>query len=354
MFLRHLELVAVRSIEHAVLSLEDGEKQTRKWTLLLGENGVGKSTVLKSIALLTAGSEALPELLGPPETWIRNGREACTMRATLTTAEGEPRQIELALHRGDGIRDVFDRNAGTLDALDRALRHSSRNYLCVGYGVTRRPSPGPRAAMAYWDLFRHPRARSVSTLFSEDALLQPLETWAMDLDYRRRQAGLQVVRETMEDLLPGVQFREIDREHRQLLFDTPDGVVPFSQLSEGYRNMAGWCGDLVYRLTEIYANYHRPLTGRGLLLLDEIDLHLHPVWQRQLRHFLERKLPNFQIIATTNSPLTAQPSGPGELHVLGRKDGGSVTLTAFEGEPRKMSIAELLRSPLFGLDTLDG
>lgn len=313
MFLRTLEIEQVRAVSHAHLVFGASDSETRRWTVLVGENGSGKSTVLRAVALLLAGSDALPELLGSSDSWIRNGAEECRIAATLSTAEGELREISLTLRRGDSLREIFRRNEATLDALDRALRHASRNYLCVGYGAGRRPPRGP--FLPYDGLpVRHPRARGVATLFLPDFPLHPIEMWAMDLDERRRPAGLEAVRDTLIDLLPGVTFRAFDHMQGQLLFDTPDGVVPLRQLSDGYQSMAAWCGDLVYRLTEIYANYRRPLIGRGLLLIDEVDLHLHPAWQRILRQFLLDKLPQMQIVATTNSPLTAESSAAGEVY----------------------------------------
>ena len=81
-------------------------------------------------------------------------------------------------------------------------------------------------------------------------------------------------------------------------FQTMDGTVTLGELSDGYQNLAAWIGDLLYRITEAFAHHRQPLHARGLLLIDEIDAHLHPAWQRKLREFLTAKLPNFQIIAT--------------------------------------------------------
>src|SRR3954451_13279816 len=114
MFLRRLVLENVRSIERLDLPLAAG-RDGRKWTLLLGENGCGKSTVLRAIALLLAGSDALPELLGDVDTWIRLGHDACALEADLATAAGELRHVRLTIRRGDSIRTVFERNRETLD-----------------------------------------------------------------------------------------------------------------------------------------------------------------------------------------------------------------------------------------------
>ena len=124
----------------------------------------------------------------------------------------------------------------------------------------------------------------------------------------------------MHHLLPGVEFLRIDKKQGELIFSTPDGKVPMVRLSDGYQTTAAWCGDLLYRITRAYGNYKNPLAARGLLLLDEIDLHLHPLWQRELMSYLEEKFTNFQIVATSHSPMTVQQAGPGELFVMRRPD----------------------------------
>jgi predicted ATPase len=351
MFLLSLELENVRSIAHLKISFAASDEITRKWTLLIGENGCGKSTILRSAALLMAGSNGLPELLGSPDSWIRFGQKSCRFRATLTTAQKKLRTIEFTLHRGDRMADVFERNRAGLRAIDDALAKAFRNYMTIGYGVSRRFSP--EGQFVKQEAYRSKRARSLATMFSPDATLQPLQNWAMDMDYRRRGAGLAVVKETLRDLLPGVEFERIDRESRKVFFKTPDGVVPFEQLSDGYQNVAAWCGDLVYRVTEMNPDYEHPLHARGLLLIDEIDLHLHPIWQRNLRDYLDRKFPHLQILATTHSALTAQQCGKGELFFLKREKSKGPVVYPFAGEPRKMMVHQLLLSPMFGLDTLD-
>jgi predicted ATP-binding protein involved in virulence len=352
MFLKRIALTNIRSIEHLEIRFEAADEKTRKWTLVLGENGTGKSSILRSVALVTAGSATLPELLDRPDTWIRQGASECAIEADLVTAEGDQRQISLHWARGEDIRKIFDKNKAAMDQLDAALSHTSRNYFTIGYGATRRLA-GKKSATARSEVFSQPRAQCVSTLFSNDAVLNPIDTWAMDLEYRRSEEGIEIVRNALADLLPGVKLSRIDREKRELLFHTQDGDLPLEQLSEGYQNMAGWCGDLLYRITSTYPDYTRPLKARGLLLLDEIDLHLHPVWQRILRQFLDKKLPNFQIIATTHSPLTAQQAGEGELYFLRRAVTGPAELEQYQGAPNKLLIHQLLMSPAFGLTSMN-
>lgn len=354
MFLKRLELRNVRSIEHIDFSFDCADASTRKWTVILGENGCGKSTILRAAALLTAGSDALSELIGSPESWIRNGHSISRLRATLVTAQQEERHVEIELHKKDTMIDVFERNARTLKELDLALTHAVRNFTTVGYGVSRRLSPSPDHGSSGEGIFRSKRAQAVATMFSPDATLQSLQSWAMDVHYRKRKSGLALVREALKDLLPGVEFDRIDPAKRKMYFRTMDGIVPLEQLSDGYQNVAAWCGDLVYRVTDLNPDCAHPLNARGLLLLDEIDLHLHPVWQRQLRNYINQKFPNFQILATTHSPLMAQQCGPEELFVLRRtRQSEAAILEQYQGEPSKLMVQQLIVSPLFGVATVD-
>ena len=353
MFLKRLILENVRSIERLELPVT-GEGGTRKWTFLLGENGSGKSTVLKSAALVLAGSDALPELLVDPESWIRLGQEVARIQADLVTAAGEERSIYLELRRGESLLELFERNRVSLRQLDEALRYTPRTYLTVGYGVSRRLGDPRFSTSRPSGPFQKPRARDVATLFSPDAELNPLQNWAVDLHYRRGEEGLELIRETLGHLLPGIEFSRIDREKQQLLFATADGEIPLSLLSDGYQNVAAWASDLLYTVTEVFDDYRNPLAARGLLLIDEVDLHLHPLWQRQLKSFLDEKLPNFQIVATTHSPLTAHQAREGELFFLRREgEERAPILHPYEGSPRKLMIHQLLVSPIFGLTTMD-
>jgi predicted ATPase len=353
MFLERLVLENIRSIRRLDLPLTDSSGSPRKWTFLLGENGTGKSTVLRTIGLALAGSEALPEILGSPADWVRHGTRQGSIRLHLRTAKGEQREVALILRATDNIREVFDLNRELLEDLDAALEHTDRNYFTVGYGVSRHPGPDEFATSKGRQRFRHPRARAVATLFANDAELTSLQNWAMDLDYRRTD-GLKVVRDALGHLLRGVELLEVDREGRQLIFKTPDGPVPFRQLSDGYQNVAAWTGDLLSNVTRVFEDYHNPLKARGLLLIDEVGLHLHPVWQRELMRYMTKRLPNFQILATTHSPLTVHQAGEGELFFLRRTAGsGPAELHAYEGAPRNLMLHQLLTSPAFGLTSLD-
>lgn len=354
MFLRRLHLKNIRSIGQLDLSFTLPDGQVRGWTYLLGENGAGKSTVLKAIALAMSGSEALLRLVDEPDKWIRLGEPDARIEIEFATADSEARQVSLDFRAGMQTFDFLAFNRQALGQLDAAVAKSDRNYFVVGYGVTRHAQMGGTAvANERGTKGIPPRARAVATLFNVDAALVSLEQWAMDLDYRRGDEGISAVARALDTLLPGVRFSHIDRERRRLMFETEDGALPLAALSDGYQAMAAWCGDLLFQITETFEDYRDPLKARGLLLVDEIDLHLHPVWQRRLVAFIKETLPNVQVIVTTHSPLTVHQAGAGELFLLKRNGPEPVTVVPFEGAPNLMMLHQLLQSPLFGLETLD-
>ena len=353
MFLKHLELRNFKCHTHLKIdfSTDNPKNPTRKTTFLLGENGTGKSAVLKAIALVTAGSNALADLLGNPDNWVQNKKSFCLITAVIVTADGQERTIELKIKRHSHIREILNENQDTLDQLDSAIKKADRNYFILAYGASRRINRGDLKILSKESFYRSPRSLSVQSLFNPDAALVSLSNWAMDVDYSSKGKNLSVVKTALNQfLVDGVKFKRIDKKRGLLIFSTPDGEVPLDQLSDGYQNVTAWVGDSMYNITNSFNNYKDPLKARGVLLIDEIDLHLHPKWQRRLHNFLNTKLPNFQVIVTTHSPLTAQQAVENELYAL-KRNRKKIDLIPFNGNPSEMLLHQVLMSPVFGVET---
>ena len=326
----------------------DPKRPIRKTTFMLGENGTGKSALLKAIALITAGSSGISDVLGLPADWIRNGQKLCEISAVITTAKNEEREISFKIKRGHDLRQIISENYNALEQIDKAILKAERSYFVVAYGASRRLNRG-NESFHLSKRFSSPRSVNIQTLFNPDASLVSLTNWAMELDYQKSSAGLNIIKKALNQfLLSTVKFKRIDKKQKTLIFSTPDGEVPLEQLSDGYQNVSAWVGDLMYNVTNTFSDYKDPLKVRGLLLIDEIDLHLHPTWQRLLHLFLKEKLPNMQVVASTHSPLTAQQAEEGELYAL-RRQKNNIELIPFIGDPSKMLLHQLLASPVFGV-----
>ena len=350
MFLKSIHLNNVKCFSDIALSFENENGDIRKRTLLLAENGMGKSTLLKAIALVTGGSDAIADLLGEPSDWIRHKTQGGEISVVLATTEGKEREIRLRIAPKDTRADVIVKNKQSLAWLDDALNLKKRDYFVLGFGASRRLNT-VNSRRAKTSVFTNNRAQCVATLFDPDAATTSIDSWAMDLDYLKNRAGLETVRKVLSNLLPEIKFHRIDKQSGQLLFKTPDGIVPLHCLSDGYLAMAAWMGDLLFRVLENFDDLEeQPLTAKGLLLIDEVDLHLHPKRQRELFSFLDEWLPNFQFVVTTHSPMAAQQANEGELHCLTR-EARKIQIHQFSGNPKRLLLHQLVMSPAFGLDT---
>ena len=159
----------------------------------------------------------------------------------------------------------------------------------------------------------------------EDALVQ----WIKNMEFRalktrEKNPSLEAVRNAMAKCVKDCQKVEMDRDGEELCVTLEDGCeLPFRMLSDGYRNVLSMVGDIARRAAILnpYWGESAPLETPGVVLIDEIDLHLHPQWQREIVEGLRSAFPKMQFIVTTHSPFIIQSLKPGELIDLDENDG---------------------------------
>ena len=133
-------------------------------------------------------------------------------------------------------------------------------------------------------------------------------------------------------------------------FKIPYGLAPLRQLGYGYRTMIVWVVDFASRMVERYPDSPDPLAEPAVVLVDEIDLYLHPKWQRELIGFLTERFPNTQFIVTTQSPLIVQAATDANIALL-KREGDHVVIENHPETIRGWRIDQVLTSDLFGLET---
>lgn len=328
--------------------------------VLLGINGSGKSTVLAGIALgllspVIASSGYRPYCL------IRRSN-----RGTVKTAAID---VSLVLHPQDAteidgdapapvLRTVVDRR-GDIEFVrnsepsspiwDRMFDDHSPAFFMVGYGATRRVEAQSANDLATRRKSRLLRYERVASLFEEHFALTALNAWLPEWETRNPGRHKQVVN-LINRLLPdGVKFAG-SLEGGEYIFRHGTVTVPFSALSDGYKAYIGWIGDLLYHLCMGAPSGAKLVDSRGVVLVDEIDLHIHPSWQRTLIPVLARTLKNLQFIFTTHSPLVVGTLERANLYFVERKKGRPV-LARPEAETFGLSADQILRSEMFGLDS---
>jgi len=192
--------------------------------------------------------------------------------------------------------------------------------------------------------------------------MRSAEEWLLRADYsaskpsavqERQQARLEQAKELLTSILPGVseiRFTQPTgtRPIPAVEFKTHYGWVSIKSLGYGYQTMIGWTVDLASRLVERYPDSANPLAERAVVLVDEIDLHLHPAWQRQLIDHLTRVFANTQFIVTAHSPLIVQGATNANIAVL-RRDGDHVVIDNEVESIRGWRVDQILTSDLFDL-----
>lgn len=339
------------------LDLRDADGRPAKWTIILGENGVGKTTLLQCLDRMSpcAWDKLLPGCIkgtfaknSPFESahdLVRVGRESCSLHADVTTG-----------------RSLADTNVGRGDLLEMKLAisgHRAREpeygelalrMHCCGYGASRRSGAAKLATAE--------RSDSAATLHDESATLVDVEEWLLQLDYAAKSNGglrgrFEQVKQILIDLLPDIDdIRIVGFEHDPPApaaeLHSPFGWIRPRQLSLGYRAMMTWVVDLATRMFAAFPTSPDPLREATVVLIDEIDLHLHPRWQRDLIGYLDAHFPNVQFIASAHSPLVVQ-AAQGANIVLLRRDGDRVIIHNDPQSVQGWRIDQILTSDLFGL-----
>lgn len=113
--------------------------------------------------------------------------------------------------------------------------------------------------------------------------------------------------------LEGFAKVEVEVEPLRITVQKQGHRLALAQLSDGERSFIAVLGDMVRRLALANPDLDDPLQGHGVVLIDELELHLHPKWQREVVQGLRQTFPNIQFIGTTHSPFVIQSLGPGEL-----------------------------------------
>lgn len=311
-----IEITNVRAFEHFELRAVPPENGHGQWIVLVGENGVGKTTLLRALALaLTTTANAGVALSKLPAPMRRT-----EVRADIeVTSRGGRRSISIL---GEGPNEIVKRGDGDANGPGLLVAYGCRRGSAIG---------GPARALLTEPI------HDIHTLFDDtESGLTHAESWLKNLDHRalrdessHARQVLDAVKNALIELLPGIKTVDIDPDN--VYFEGPlIGRTKLAGLSDGYVSTLGWICDLIARWIHRQEQRGRPIPEdfpqhmTGLVLIDEIDLHLHPRWQLGVIDEVRRIFPRMSFIATTHNPLTLLGAQSGELHILRAGDRAGV------------------------------
>jgi predicted ATP-binding protein involved in virulence len=119
--------------------------------------------------------------------------------------------------------------------------------------------------------------------------------------------------------ISSIRFSTDEKFNNYIEYQTKDGWFKLEELGYGYQSTLGWMMDLCYRLFIDYPDSSNPLKEPAIVLVDEVDLHLHPQWQRTIINRLSKIFPKVQFIVTTHSPFVIQSMDAINLFTLRRE-----------------------------------
>jgi predicted ATP-binding protein involved in virulence len=156
------------------------------------------------------------------------------------------------------------------------------------------------------------------------------------------------------DMVPGggIHFGGVDRSDWRIYVNTRDGAVPLDSVSQGMSAILNWIGVLLQRLYDTYPGSAAPEQEAAIVLIDEIDAHLHPKWQRQIVTLARHHFKNVQMIASSHSPLLAGAVERFELRVVARdSETGDMRAAPPPEDLAGQKAEDILVSSMFALPT---
>ena len=324
-----------------------------RWTVFLGNNNTGKTNLLKAIAALE------------PFNFIQDLEDKKRIN--------EASYMPLGYAKRFFYEDEFFVHGINIIPSTRLYEKTMHRFFDFGYdaastSISNDNGPLKSLSIYGYGVVRNIESKRIKTieekklnadnLFFNSNLID-FEDWYLQLDYgaKNDQEKAAQRRDLLKEVITSNVFPEIndiesvtdEQLNNYIKYKTPNGWYKFSELGFGYQSTLSWMGDFCKKMFERYPESENPLKEPAVLLIDELDLHLHPQWQREIVGYLSNIFTATQFIVTTHSPFILQSMDNVNLYTLQRE--GDHTLVEHHGSNRSFvgwRIEEIL-SEIMGL-----
>lgn len=355
MKIRHLVIENFRAIKYLDIDCSAGVNA------FIGNNGAGKSTVLDAIVLLYSWLNAKfssPKSRGRiiQKDDVRIGTEYCFLSIEV---EHKGKTAQWSLLKGQAQEGTIGKRTD-LSQLDSFVRHIreynvNEQYLFTVYGVDR----NVLSVTVNKQLFGKKGAKgdTVRNTFASTSW-KPFFNWYFERENEENRMkarfnsqyhdeSLDAIRECLQEVFPGYRNLRVEDRPTRFVMEKEGTEINFERLSDGEKCYITLVLDIARRLSMQNDGSNPILKGEQVILIDELDLHLHPSWQLQVISNLERKFPNCQFFVTSHSPLVLSSLGEEDILVVLR-DGVKLELSDIPYGDN----GDYILKRFFGLDTV--
>ena len=383
MYIDKITLKNIRGFENLEFNLCRGGGKYAGWTVFTGGNGAGKSTLLKAIAVALTGRDVARSLQPSFHRWVREGAGDNEAKIELmilpekgvdefsekgnTAYKKFPATLILRHIGKEASVELPAASGGKVTLAQRGLwATAARAWFSCGYGPFRRVFGASQEATR---LMVSPTTERFVTMFQEAASLYEVDQWLRNLSHKKLEGHspesgqqLDLLLELLrDDLMPNlITVDRVDSDGLWLR-DRNGLQLAWSEMSDGYRAALALLADIVRHLIAAYGVQGLTKRGEdgklqvvssGVVMIDEIDAHLHPEWQREIGFWLKRHFPNIQFLVTTHSPIICQAADENGLFVLPEPGSGDAPRALTPEEYRKVISSRpdtILLTPAFNL-----
>jgi uncharacterized protein (TIGR02646 family) len=321
--IKSIEISNFRTIEHLKLDIKPTNTDTEResWMLLLGDNGVGKTSILQAIALVLCGEPQFKSLGLNVLDYLRKDQEKGYIK------------IE-SFEQTDPLTVTFSAKGF------KGMLKEPPAYI-LGYGATRLL---PRRGLSY-SAPPNPFV-NILNLFDYSYPLNDVNTWLRNVDPDTFNNRIAPALFDLLDLKDGERV-QISEQGRLEVKDS-NGLVDLEKASDGYKSIIALACDIMKTLSNDPSGYH---SAGGIVLVDELGNHLHPRWRLKIVDALRTAFPKLQFIVSTHEPLCLRGLLHGEVVVLAETSENKIIAIDQHLLPDHslMKIDQLLTSDLFGL-----
>jgi hypothetical protein len=391
MYIKSIKITNIRSIRQFEMKFD----APAGWHVVIGDNGAGKSSVVRSIAAVLTGPEQILAVLPVWDEWLRQDAETGSIEIELARDERYDGISQTRPPKSSPIRNIFRftrKDYVEFGSNNDAPKINPKNFnwgnnggwFSVAYGPFRRFTGGDNK----WNkvFYSAPKAGAHLSVFGEDIALTEALDWLKELDRRRlkqkeadsqtmgREPSSHVNESEMiflslqkfinrSGLLPyNTFFDKVDINGEIVFIDAAKNLVKVTQMSDGYRSILSMTFELIRQLVRVYGSDTTFLHIKqdkmvidlpGVVLIDEIDAHLHPTWQTRIGQWFTHFFPNIQFIVTTHSPLICRASERGSIWRLAApgSDSDSIEVTGQEKDRLVFgNILDAYGTEIFGRD----